>query len=162
METIIVSLEPALQTEIQDLLRQSDAVAAALYPGAFRRAITAASLNHQGTHVLVARRAGKAAGLCVLFDRGDGAMELKRMIVDEAARATGVGVALVRAAHSTARNLGACTLLLEVGTRNLAAQALYAREGYRLRDAFAPYHPSPISLFMERDLVELQQAHPDS
>lgn len=152
MEMITVATEQAEQQAVTDLLAQSDAVAASLYPGAFRRPITAASLHRTGTHVLVARIDGKAVGLCVLFDRGDGTMELKRMIADEAARGRGVGAALVHRAEAAAIDLGAHAMLLEVGTRNLAAQALYRAAGYRPCDAFAPYTQTPISLFMERPL----------
>lgn len=162
MENIVVSLERAVQPEVQDLLTQSDAVAAALYPGAYRRPITAASLDQPGIHVLVARIAGRAAGLCVVYDRGDGSAELKRMIVDETARGQGIGVALVRGAEAAAITLGARTMLLEVGTRNLAAHALYTGAGYRWRGPFTPYQPSPISLFMQRDLVESPEPHPQS
>jgi putative acetyltransferase len=50
-----VAVESSHQSEIAALLRQSDAVAAALYPGAFRRAITPASLDAPVAALLAAR-----------------------------------------------------------------------------------------------------------
>ena len=151
---LTVRVESPLQEAVAALLAQSDAVAARLYPGEPRRPITTGSLARPGVRVLVARGApdGSALGCCALLDRGDGTVELKRMIVDEAARGRGVGAALLDAAGSEAQRLGARSVLLEVGTRNIAAQALYRRGGFTPREAFAPYIPSPISIFLERRL----------
>ena len=152
MEGIAVGIEHPLQSEISCLLAQSDAVAAKLYPGEYRRPITAESLAKPATYVLVARIGEKAMGLCVLFDRGDHTMELKRMIVDEGARGKGIGRALLRRAEAEALRLGARAVLLEVGTRNTDAQVLYRRGGYQSCGPFFPYATSPISLFMRLPL----------
>jgi putative acetyltransferase len=152
MIRIAVTLEHASLPEVASLLEQSDAVAARLYPGEIRRRITPQSLAKPGVHVVMARHAGKAVALCVLFDRGDGAMELKRMIVDEQVQGKGVGMALLRGAEGEALRLGAHTILLEVGIRNTGGQALYRRAGYQLSTAFPPYEASPLSLFMRRSL----------
>ncbi len=90
MNRISVNVEGPRQAEVSSLLAQSDAVAEVLYPGEFRRSITAESLAKPDTYVLVARRAGTAVGLCVLFDRGDRTMELKRMIVERKSRPCGL------------------------------------------------------------------------
>jgi putative acetyltransferase len=131
MDRISVAIEHPLQTEVASLLSQSDSAAAMLYPGEYRRPITAGSLANSGTYVLKARLAEKAVGLCVLFDRGDRTMELKRMIVDASSRGAGVGLALLQCAEAQAMHRGAHTMLLEVGTRNIGAQHLYHRGGYR-------------------------------
>jgi putative acetyltransferase len=99
----------------------------------------------------LAARSRVAAGSigCRRFERGDGTVEVKRMIVDQGTRGRGVGAALLWNAHAQARRLGAHTALLEVGVRNTEAQALYWRAGYRPCEPFPPYEQSPISLFME-------------
>lgn len=152
MDRIAVGIEPPSQSEVSHLLAQSDAVAAKLYPGEYRRPITAESLAIPGTYVLLARMAENAMGLCVLIDRGDHTMELKRMIVDEMARGKGIGTALLRGAEAEALHLGAHAVLLEVGTRNTDAQVLYRRGGYQSCGPFSPYATSPISLFKRREL----------
>lgn len=144
-----VGEESPLQDEVAALLRQSDAVASRLYPGEFRQPVTPEALDKPGTHVVVVRRGATAAGCCAVFDRGDGTAELKRMIVDEAARGQGVGAALLAGAETVARRIGAHTMVLEVGVRNTEAQALYRRAGYGPRDPFPPYQATPISLFLE-------------
>jgi len=151
---VLVRLESSQQDDVAKLLAQSDRVAERLYPGEYRRRITPGSLAKPDTHVLLARQDGKAAGLCVVFDRRDTTVEVKRMIVDTQARGQGVGKALLSAAHAQAAALGAGSALLEVGTRNLEAQALYRKAGYVPRGPFAPYEASPISLFMERFFLE--------
>lgn len=149
---IEVRAETPLQAEVAALLRQSDAVAAALYPGAWRRPIDPASLAQAEATLFVARLDGRAIGCCVLFDRGDGTGEIKRMIVTEAARGSGVGKALLAAAEDEAAARGMTALLLEVGTRNEAAHAMYLRAGFLPRGPFAPYAPSPISRFLAKPL----------
>lgn len=155
--SLSVGVEQPLQNEVSSLLSQSDAVAAALYPGEYRRPITAESLDKPDTYVIVARIAGKAAGLCVLFDRRDRSVELKRMIVATGARGSGVGSALLQGAEAHALKLGADTMLLEVGTRNIEAQQLYRRAGFQACEPFSPYKATPISLFMVRNLTETGQ-----
>jgi len=153
MNLISVKPEHPMQSEVSSLLQQSDAVAAMLYPGEYRRPINAESLAKTDTYVLIARIAGKAVGMCVLFDRGDYSTELKRMIVDVESRGAGVGMALLKGAEAQAMQLGALTMLLEVGTRNTEAQQLYRRGGYQPCDPFPPYAGTPISLFMTRRLT---------
>jgi putative acetyltransferase len=149
---IAVAVETPLQEAVAALLRQSDAVAAALYPGAFRRTIDPHSLAVAGSHVLVARMDGVAAGCCALFEQGAATAELKRMIVDEGCRRRGVGEALLRAAEAAALRLGVATLRLEVGIRNEAAHAMYLRAGFTPRGPFGTYAASPISRFLEKPI----------
>lgn len=147
-----VAVESPQQEDIAALLSQSDAVAAALYPGAFRRAITPASLDVPEVSLFVARIAGRAIGCCALLDRGDGSAEIKRMIVDEAHRGSGAGAALMAAVEAEAALRGLHMLLLEVGVRNVAAYALYCRAGFTPCAAFAPYSPDPISRFLAKSV----------
>lgn len=147
---LAVAVEPPRQAEVAALLRHSDAVAAALYPGEVRRAIDPAALDRPEIAVLVARREGRAAGCCAILERGDGSAELKRMIVAEGARRQGVGAALLRGAMAHAAARGIALLLLEVGIRNEAAHAMYLRAGFTPRGPFAPYGATPVSRFLER------------
>lgn len=149
---IKVAVESPQREDIAALLSQSDAVAAALYPGAFRRAITPASLDAPEISLFVARIAEHAIGCCALLDRGDGTAEIKRMIVDEAHRGSGAGASLLAALDGAAERRGIRTLLLEVGIRNVAAYALYRRAGFTPCAAFAPYIADPISRFLAKSV----------
>jgi putative acetyltransferase len=147
-----VDVETSLQPEVARLLAHSDVVAARLYPGEYRRPITCESLANPDSYVFIARLSGTAVGLCVVFDRGDRTVGIKRMIVDEDARGCGVGTALLSKAHMEASKLGAHAALLEVGIHNTEARALYRGAGYKARAPFSPHKASPISLFMARAL----------
>lgn len=146
-----VNIEDARQTEIAALLRLSDQVAEALYPGAYRRPLNPQTLSAPHISLFVARTRDRiAAGCCALFDNGDGTAEVKRMIVDPHFRRHGVGRALLQAVEAVAASRGTDRILMEVGTRNTDGHALYARAGYTERGPFGAYPPSPISLFFEK------------
>lgn len=150
---VTVGLENPRQTGVGLLLQQSDAVAASLYPGEFRRPLDPESLAAPGIHVLVAREGPVAVGCCALIQQGAGIAELKRMVVDAACRRQGVGTALLRAAETEALRLGIRLIRMEVGIRNTDGQALYRRAGFTERGPFGSYKPSPISLFLEKSLA---------
>ncbi|MGX7706459.1 GNAT family N-acetyltransferase [Methylobacterium sp. Gmos1] len=145
-----IRVETPVQDDVRALLSLADDVAARLYPDAPRRPIAPESLTAPGTHLLVARLDGAAAGLCAVIERGDGAVEQKRLVVAAPARGRGVGYALVRGAEEKARRLGARVIVLEVGIRNAEARALYRRVGFTPRGPFPPYRALPVSLFLER------------
>ena len=69
--------------------------------------------------------------------------ELKRMYVAPAARGTGLGRRLVKALEAEARALGARRLVLETGTRQHAAIALYRATGFVPIPLYGEYLGSP-------------------
>ncbi|WP_431303127.1 GNAT family N-acetyltransferase [Sediminicoccus sp. BL-A-41-H5] len=150
--SLTVAVETPRQTAVAALLRLSDEIAAALYPGEPRRALNPATLDAPGIHLLLARRDGFAAGCCALMEQADGTAELKRMVVDPAHQRQGVGEALLRAAEAVARAQGVTLLRLEVGTRNGAAEALYRSAGFTDCAPFGGYRASSISRFLEKRL----------
>lgn len=151
---LTVREESPRQAVVAALLRQSDALAAALYPGEYRRPLNPETLAAPGIRLFVARTAeGVATGCCALFEDGEGGAELKRMIVDAGCRQRGVGGALLRAVEAAAVAHGIRRIRMEVGIRNADGQALYRRAGYTERGPFGAYAPSPISLFFEKLLV---------
>lgn len=151
---VTVRQETPLQPEIAQLLQESDALAAVLYPGAYRRPLDPAALDKPDIRLFVARCHGTAVGCCALMEMGDGAAELKRMIVSAEARGRGAGFALLSGAEQSAVAAGLSWIRMEVGTRNIDGQSLYRRAGYVERGPFGTYQPSPISLFFEKKLGE--------
>ena len=69
--------------------------------------------------------------------------ELKRMYVTPAARGLGIGRQLVAALEAEAAALGARRLVLETGSRQTAALALYARCGFEPIELYGEYRDSP-------------------
>lgn len=152
-QQLVIDVEPADQPEIQRLLGLSDAVAARLYPGAFRQSLTAASLALPSVALFVARDAsGQALGCAALVDLSDGTAELKRMIVDPDHARRGVGRSLLLAILQAARAQGIRSVLLEVGIRNVEARRLYESVGFRDLGPFGSYEQTPIATFMQIDV----------
>lgn len=89
---------------------------------------------HQGTTPV-------GCGAVRLLDAATG--ELKRMYVAPGVRGQGLGRALVEALQAEARRLGAKRLVLETGTRQHAALALYHRCGFKPIPLYGEYLSSP-------------------
>jgi putative acetyltransferase len=149
---IAIARETPDQPEILALIRAADAHSAGLYPAESNHGLPLAALLRPEIRFLVARRGGAALGCGALKIEADGTGELKRFFVDPAARGLGVGSRLVAAVEAEARREGLRLLRLETGVYSAAAIALYRGNGFRPREAFAPYAPDPLSVFMEKTL----------
>lgn len=153
VEGLSVRPEPADQPDVQRLLDLSDAVAASLYPGAFRQPLNATGLAREDINVFLARDAsGQALGCAALLDLSDGAAELERMIVDPDHAGRGVGRNLLLTILQAARDRGLRSVRLEVGIRNVEARRLYQSVGFRDRGPFGRYQQTEIATFMEFQL----------
>ena len=102
----------------------------------------------------LARLDGEPVGCGAVRLLGDGQdAEIKRMYTAPTARGRGVARAILAAIEAEARRLGAQRLVLETGTRQGAALALYRREGFVDIAAFGEYTASPgTSVCMARPL----------
>lgn len=78
--------------------------------------------------------------------------ELKRMYVAPPLRSAGIGRRLVDALEAEALRLGAAHLVLETGSRQLAALALYQRAGFVAIPAYGEYVGSPTSICLGKGL----------
>ncbi|WP_420125925.1 GNAT family N-acetyltransferase [Longimicrobium sp.] len=109
--------------------------------------------NHFGLHpdevqpgrgaFLVVHRDGTPLGCGALRRLDDETGELKRMYVAPAARGLGLGRRLVDALEAEARALGLRRLVLETGTRQEAAIALYRATGFDIIPLYGEYLNSP-------------------
>lgn len=80
--------------------------------------------------------------------------ELKRMFVASDQRGAGLGRALLETLEAEARALGASRLVLETGTRQTQALALYEAAGFRPIPLYGEYLSSPqTSLCLGKDLA---------
>ena len=85
---------------------------------------------------------------------GDGTGEMKRVYIEPTHRGQHLAEKLLAALEDEALSRHCHTVRLETGIKQHAAIRLYERSGYDRRPAFAPYVDDPLSLFMEKALVE--------
>lgn len=152
MSEVTVAEERPDQAETVELMRQSDAFSASVYPPGTRILTDAASLSADNVRFFVARRDGKALGCMALARTGPDKGELQRCFVTGEARGQGVGYALLLASETAAREQEMRVIQLETGNRNIAALRLYRGCGYRNRGPFGRYPDNGVSVFLEKTL----------
>jgi putative acetyltransferase len=149
---MIITKESPRQPDIIALLEQLDAYFAQLYPAESNHLMDIESLTGSDVTFLTARDAnGKLAGCGAFVNRGEYA-EIKRMVVDPAARGQGIGGLLMAAIVERARAAGFSSLKLETGISQPEAIGLYRRDGFTDIAPFGDYQPDPLSIFMEKRL----------
>lgn len=83
----------------------------------------------------------------------DGDAELKRMYTRVEARGQGVARQVLRWLEEEARRAGRTRMVLETGTKQPEALALYASEGYQVTPKFGLYREEENSVCMAKPLV---------
>jgi GNAT superfamily N-acetyltransferase len=106
-----------------------------------------------GAAFVVAWRGGEAVGCGALRPMPEsGVGEVKRMYVHPSVRRQRIGWQILSALEDLARGFGYHTLVLETGTRNPEALALYELYGYRLTECYGIYVNEPLSRCFEKTL----------
>lgn len=107
-----------------------------------------------GGALLIAESEGRIVG-CVAVKRVDGRRcEMKRLFVDLSAHGRGMGKKLAEAAVERGRELGYEIMMLDTGPKQIEAQTLYRKLGFR---PAKPYYDMALELrswliFMQGDL----------
>lgn len=78
--------------------------------------------------------------------------EVKRMYVRPHVQGRGVGRAILERLEDEARRLGARSVVLEMGSSQPAAAALYRRAGFTQIDCWGEYLATPASVCLGKDL----------
>ncbi len=86
------------------------------------------------------------------YPTGAGSLELKRLWVRPAHRGHGHSKVMMGAAEAIARRAGAASIVLETGTEQPEAIALYERLGYRRIAPYGEYKDAPDSVCFGMDL----------
>lgn len=133
------------------LLEQSHALMESLYPAEANHYLSVDALCVPEVTFLIALRGEAVLGCGAVKDFGTYG-ELKSIYVEEGARGSGIGDALMRALEDAARERGLCALKLETGNTLYAAHTLYQRHGFTECGPFGDYGPEPLSIFMEKAL----------
>ncbi|MGW2539524.1 GNAT family N-acetyltransferase [Kitasatospora sp. NPDC001574] len=82
-----------------------------------------------------------------------GTVEIKRMYVAPAARGLALGSRILRALEQAAYEHGARRAILETGSRNLAALALYEHLGYQPIPSYAPGRDPMVNRALAKQLA---------
>ena len=101
---------------------------------------------------VVAYDAGTPVGCGAVRVIDSGVAEIKRMYVLPDLRGRGIARRMLEALEGEARSLGVTKLLLETGTRQPEAIALYSKAGFFPTDPYGEYPPSPLNVFFEKRL----------
>ncbi|MCH9685527.1 MAG: GNAT family N-acetyltransferase [Deltaproteobacteria bacterium] len=146
--------EPLTSAVAQGLIATLNAELSARYPeeGATHFRLDEDELAPGRGVFVVIYRGDDPIGCGAVRRTGDTVGELKRMFVAPPERGHGVGQQLLAALESEARRLGVQRLVLETGTRQHAAIALYERAGFERVPAFGEYVGSPLSVCMAKVL----------
>jgi GNAT superfamily N-acetyltransferase len=149
---MIVERTEILSPVAQELIRQLNEELSATYPeeGATHFRLDPDEVAPGRGGFFVAREEAPLG--CGALRRIGEACELKRMFVRPEARGRGVGRAILDALIDEARALGASSVVLETGTRQLHALALYRRAGFVEIAPFGEYVGSPLSICMRKTL----------
>lgn len=150
-----IAITPSADPAVNALIADLDRYQSALYPEESNHLLDLASLPQNQLIVMVIRKGEEAVGCgaIVLGDAGRG--EMKRVFINPTHRGQRLGEKLLAELETAALQRGCRTLQLETGIHQHAAICLYQRCGYKVCDAFAPYNPDPLSVFMVKPL-----AHP--
>jgi putative acetyltransferase len=131
---IAVQLITALNAELTAMFPE---------PGANHFSLSGKQVVQGEGAFLIAYLDNVAVGCGALRRLDQATAELKRMYVDPSVRGQGVGRALVDALEGEARMLGVTSIVLETGTRLVAAIRMYEAMGYARIPLFGEYLSSP-------------------
>lgn len=92
-----------------------------------------------------------AIGALKIFD--ETTVEIKRMFTVKEHRGKGVAAKILQELESWAAELGYKSCILETGTRQLAALALYKKQGYGVTPNYAQYKDMANSVCFKKELV---------
>lgn len=144
-ETIVIARAELTADASRALIGALNAELSAMYPepGANHFGLKSTQVSGQSGVFLIVAQNGMPVGCGAvrLIDAETG--ELKRMYVSPAVRGKGLGRRLVAALEAEARALGAKRLVLETGTRQTAALALYRAAGFQPIPLYGEYLISP-------------------
>lgn len=143
----------AADPDVNALIAELDRYQEALYPEESNHLLDLSQLPSEQLIVMLIRKGEEAVGCgaTVLGDAGQG--EMKRVFINPTHRGQRLGEKLLAELESAAWQRGCRMLQLETGIHQHAAICLYQRCGYEVCDAFAPYQPDPLSVFMMKPLV---------
>jgi GNAT superfamily N-acetyltransferase len=152
-DDVVIRDEPLDSPVAVSLIARLNAELSAAYPepGANHFRLDPSEVAPGRGAFLVAIQGGEAVACGGIRIIEAGTAEVKRMFVDPACRGRGIAALVLAALEERAREYGATRFVLETGTRQDAAIALYVRAGYARIPPWGEYVASAAtSLCMEK------------
>ena len=103
-------------------------------------------------HVIIGLENNEAVGCGAIKEYDNKTMEIKRMYVDPDFRGNGIASKILKALEQWALELGCKKCILETGTRQVEAIALYTRNNYARMNNYGQYAGVENSLCFEKVL----------
>ncbi len=157
---LVIQAERPDQPDVVAALGALDAYLATLYAPEDNHILDVQALLASDVVFLVAREGSRLLGTGAFRHmpaspetEGRQYAEIKRMVVDPAARGRGIGAQMIAALEAAMQQAGCTLALLETGRDQVEAVRLYGRAGYRRRAAFGGYPDNGLSLFFEKSLA---------
>jgi len=133
-----IGIEPAASADAAALIAALDRDLIARYPDLPTNGIQEQGFEDRGGVFCIGRVDGSAAA-CGAFRPWEGRAEIKRMFVAQGFRGKGFGRVMLRFLESEAARRGFGEAVLETGTKQHEAIALYESEGWAKIPQFGPY-----------------------
>jgi len=154
-DVTIEHLDPD-SAEAQVLIAASDAFYDGLYPPESTHLEATTDLKKE--HVIfmgcrIADQLVASGGAKLMQDDGEYA-EIKRVFVLENFRGRGLSRIIMQALEGELGNRGVTLFRLETGIRQPEALGLYRKLGYHERGPFGAYRTDPLSVFMEKRVID--------
>ncbi|MEG9312646.1 GNAT family N-acetyltransferase [Klebsiella pneumoniae] len=135
------------------LIAALDAWQETLYPAESNHLLDLSQLPPQTVIALAIRSPqGEAVGCGAIVLSEEGFGEMKRVYIDPQHRGQQLGESCWRRWKRKRVSATAIPCAWRPVSISMPAIALYTRNGYQTRCAFAPYQPDPLSVFMEKPL----------
>lgn len=152
MNVVQIVSAQADEPEVRDLLEESYALMASLFPTKLQRQFPITPLNKPNARVFAARLEDVTVGCCAIILH-DCFGELRNLYVSPSARGKGIGTLLLTRTEREAIGELKAVVRLETGILLKEAHRLYERTGYVRRKAFGRHIESAASLFMEKQVI---------
>ncbi|SMG60904.1 GNAT family N-acetyltransferase [Cedecea sp. NFIX57] len=139
--------------ELQALVAELDAFQQQLYPAESNHCVELTTVAEGKIRcLLVHNQQAEAVGCGALLLQDNGEGELKRIFIKPSSRGLKLGETIVAGLEAEARQAGCDVLRLETGIHQQPAIRLYQNCRYSICEAFSPYQPDPLSIFMVKHL----------
>lgn len=140
-------------SDLARLVSELDAFQSELYPVESNHCLDLSTIRGEQLRCVIVRdEGGTPVGCGALLLQGDGSAEIKRVYVRPEYRGRKLGEQILSAIETIASEKNSRLLRLETGIHQLSAIALYRSCGFEICDAFPPYTPDPLSVFMYKAL----------